>query len=69
MWHNLKFETRYSPRWYLGACSTKDTFVFFSPDSAKEFVRTVADGWTIEDAESFHNHFCAGTIYQITAVR
>jgi len=53
--HNLK--TRgFRPRWYLCAASTATQFIFLNSDTIQEVIKTPADGWSEDDAESFHNY-------------
>lgn len=44
-------------RWFLSGISTEDTFVFINPTRFAKATRTVADGWTKEDADSFTAYF------------
>lgn len=54
--HNLKTGYVVFPRWYMAAKSTSERFVFLDAYGYREVVYTAADGWTQEDALSFHNY-------------
>lgn len=54
--HNLKPGYRAFPRWYMAHRSTSERFVFLDSMRDREIVYTSENGWTWEDAWSFHNY-------------
>lgn len=44
-------------RWFLSGISTDTEFVFLNPARYAKVIRTAADGWTKEDADSFTSYF------------
>lgn len=57
--HNLPVRAHNKSRWFMSAISSDTEFVFIDPTSVSKVVRTVADGWTLADAESFHQNLLA----------
>lgn len=41
-------------QWFMSALSTDDEFVFINATSFRKEIRTLADGWTRQDAEAFY---------------
>lgn len=43
-------------RWYLSASSTRDCFIFVSSERIDDVLKKPEDGWTLNDALSFHSY-------------
>lgn len=55
--HRLRTDpTNGRASWYLAACSTDTEFRFMHPCHNNDVVYTAKDGWTRDDAETFHRY-------------
>lgn len=58
--HNLPTIPRQSRGvWFLSGISTDTEFVFINATTFGKVVKTAAEGWTREDADTFHNNLQA----------
>lgn len=53
--HNFKVKrpAAFDSYWFMSGLSTDTEFVFINAITLKRVIRTAADGWTREDADSF----------------